>query len=201
MPHPTNDLLRSFSDLPSGPHHFELLSVTPPRNLEEDLVLRAEVFVDRGLLVLDALDGFACDDRSPTSLAAISRAAEKIPFLNIPADAPERFARDIYGERNPTVLLKHATHDEPSGDDRATLRARAQGSKLPRSRSLKVSRRSGSLRKWRVRHTSPECGAHDGRTGRFRAITPRLESTSRNRPGLNMSALPPVRLTEAGHLA
>ena len=92
--------------MPSGPHHFELLVVTPPQNLEEYVVLGAEVFVDRRLLVFDALGDFAYDDRSPTSLAAIFRTAEKIPFLSVPADAPERFAQDIYGERNSTVLLK-----------------------------------------------------------------------------------------------
>ena len=70
--------------MPSGPHHFELPGVTPSQNLEEDVVLGAELFVDRGLLVFDALGDFACDDRSPTSLTAIFRTAEKIPFLSVP---------------------------------------------------------------------------------------------------------------------
>jgi hypothetical protein len=72
------------------------------------------------------------------SLTAISSAAEKIPFLSVTADAPERSARGIYGQRNPTVLLKPAAHHEPSGDD-----------VLPFGRALKAAN-SPDLALWRL---------------------------------------------------
>lgn len=170
--------------MPSRPHHFELLGVTLPRNLEEDVLLGAKVFVGHGLLVFDTLGDFAYDDRSPTLAGSDFPRSRKVIATECSVDAPERFARGIYGQRNPTILLQ-AQHP------RRALQRRSSYPWSPHSRqpTLPITLSEGwsptrFSSKWRVRQTSPRRGARGGRTGKFRAIAPRLECTSRNRPGL-----------------
>ena len=97
--------------------------------------------------------------------------------------------------------FKHNTHDEPSSDDRPTLGAHTQGSQLSRSRSLKVGRRPGSLlsgecdKPLRGEELAAAGPANLGRLPHALNVPPAIG------PVFNMTALPPVRLTEAGHLA
>jgi hypothetical protein len=71
------------------------------------------VFVGHGLLVFDTLGDFAYDDRSPTLAGSDFPRSRKVIATECSVDAPERFARGIYGQRNPTILLKHAPTTSP----------------------------------------------------------------------------------------
>ena len=170
--------------MPSRPHHFELLGVTLPRNLEEDVLLGAKVFVGHGLLVFDTLGGFAYDDRSPTLAGSDFPRSRKVI-------ATECYCR-CSGTFRTRYLRAAQFYDTPQAQrPRRALRRRSSYPWSPHSRqpTLPITLSEGwsptrFSSKWRVRQTSPRRGARGGRTGKFRAIAPRLERTSRNRPGL-----------------
>jgi hypothetical protein len=141
------------------------------------------VFVDHGLLVY-TLDDFAYDDRVPTLAGSGFPRSGKDPvyecYCRCSGTFCTRYLRVAQSYGTPQTCRLRRTlrrrSSYPSG-------AHSKQQTFPITLS-EGCRRPGSLRKRKVRHTPPGCGARGGRSGRFRAIAPRLESTSHNRPGL-----------------